>query len=250
MKHSLAWYEEFFDEYYLRSYRPRLALVDSEKEAEFVMGQLRLQSGMRLLDICCGQGRHAVPLARRGLRVAGLDLSARLLAEAEKAAREAGVSLELVRRDMRDIPWTGEFDGAINMFTAFGYFDDDEENFRVLEGMARALKPGGRFCLDVMSYSWLLRHYEATGWSRGEGDLLELETRRVDWMTGYHAAEVTLVEPDGARKARTTRLRLFAPHELVAWLRRAGLTVEALFGDLAGSPFGLDTPRLVLVGRK
>jgi SAM-dependent methyltransferase len=250
MKPETHWYEEFFDESYLRAYRPRLALVDPEKEVDFLMVQLRLQPGMRLLDLCCGQGRHAVPLARRGLRVAGLDLSARLLGEAEKAAREAGVSLELVRRDMRDIPWTEEFDGAINMFTAFGYFDEDEENFRVLEGIARALKPGGRFCLDVMSYSWLLRHYEEKGWSLGEGGLLELEERRTDWMSGHHESEVTLIEPDGSRKKRTIRVRLFAPHELVAWLRRAGLTVESLFGDLAGSPFGLDTPRLVLVGMK
>ena len=250
MKPETPWYEEFFDENYLRAYRPRLALVDAEKEVEFLIGQLRLQPGMRLLDLCCGQGRHAVPLARRGLRVTGLDLSGRLLAEAEKSAREAGVSVELVRRDMRDIPWSGEFDGAINMFTAFGYFDDDEQNFRVLEGMARALKPGGRFCLDVMSYSWLLRHYEEKGWSCGEGDLLELEERRMDWATGYHESETTFIEPDGSRKKRTIRVRMFAPHELVSWLHRAGLTVESLFGDLAGSPFGLDTPRLVLVGRK
>lgn len=250
MQPPLPWYEEFFDESYLRSYRPRLALVDAEKEVDFLVSQLRLQSGMRLLDLCCGQGRHAVPLARRGLRVAGLDLSATLLGEAEKAAREAGVSLELVRRDMRDIPWTEEFDGAINMFTAFGYFDDDEENFRVLEGMARALKPGGRFCLDVMSYNWLMCHYEEKGWSLGEGGLLQLEARRTDWMSGYHASEIMLIEPDGSRRKRAIRVRLFAPHELVAWLRRAGLTVEALFGDTAGSPFGLDTPRLVLVGRK
>jgi ubiquinone/menaquinone biosynthesis C-methylase UbiE len=244
------WYEQFFGEAYLQAYGPVLAQVDVAQEVEFLVRELGLEPGMRLLDLCCGQGRHAVPLARRGLRVVGQDLSPYLLQEAEKAASAAGVKLELVHGDMRDIPWCAEFDAAINMFTAFGYFEEDRENFRVLEGVARALKPGGRFCIDVISHNWLMRHWESTGWSQGDGGLLKLETRRMDWMRGVAEAEHTFIDGGGRRWTITSRLRLFTPHELVEWLRRAGLRTRALFGDSHGSPYGLESQRLVAVAQK
>ncbi len=205
---------------------------------------------MRVLDLCCGQGRHAVPLAKRGFRVAGQDLSERLLAEAAKAAGEEGVQLELIRSDMREIPWTAEFDGAVNMFTAFGYFEDDRENFRVLEAVARALKPGGRFLIDVIPTAWLLRNWQDLGWTRGEDGLVVLQERRMDWTRAILQTDWTFLEADGRRKETAVRLRIFSPHEMVEWLRRAGLPVEGLFGDFDGSAYGLGSRRLIAVARK
>lgn len=245
-----AWYERFFDEHYLRSYAAILVRFDAEAEADLVLEQLCLEPGMRLLDLCCGQGRHAVALARRGIRVTGLDLSAYLLGVAREAAAAAAVDVELHRGDMREIPWSSTFDAAICMLSAFGYFEGDEENLRVLEGVARALVPGGRFCLDVISASWLLRHWESTGWTEGKGGLLRLEERSMDWIRGIQTSEHTFIEPDGRRWKRTARLRLYLPHELAGLLRRAGLETVKLLGDHRAAPFDLESPRLIAIARK
>ncbi len=205
---------------------------------------------MKVLDLCCGQGRHAVEMAKRGLRVVGQDLSAYLLSRAREAAEAAGVAVDLVRRDMREIVWTGEFDASVNLFTAFGYFESDAENFRVLEGVARSLKPGGRFCIEIISYPWLMRTWRTRGWMRAQDGLVCLDGRKLDWLTGTQSVERTLIEPDGTRKTLTYKLRLFAPHEIVAWLRRAGLETTGLFGDFAGAPYGLASARLFVVARK
>jgi len=219
-------------------------------EALFLERELALGPGARVLDLCCGQGRHAVELARRGARVVGQDLSEGLLERARAAAREAGVEVELVRRDMREIPWEAEFDAAINLFTAFGYFEDDRENFKVLEGVARALRPGGRFCLDLISYPWLMRNWQPRGWIRGKDGLLVIEERSMDWLHGLQTIEHTLLETDGSRKCIRLRLRLFAPHEIVEWLRRADLETRSLFGDWTGDPVTPERQRMIFVAEK
>ena len=244
------WYQRFFTEIYLQSYAPILAQVDTDQQVNFLVERLQLQSGMRVLDLCCGQGRHSVPLAQRGLRVTGQDLSEYLLGQAKQSAKAAGVDIEFVHRDMRDIQQTDEFDAVINMFTAFGYFEEDAENFKVLAGVAKALKPGGRFCLDVISYAWLMRHWQSLGWDRGEGDLLSLEERRMDWLTGIQSSARTVIRPYGTREQFSHAIRLFPTHELVQWLARAGLRTEALYGDFAGTPYGLDCSRTIVVAQK
>lgn len=205
---------------------------------------------MWLLDLCCGHGRHAIPLAQRGLKVVCQDLSPHQLERARTSAGELGVELEIVQRDMRDIRWSGRFDAVINLFSAFGFFPSDEDNIRVLEGVAGALKPGGRLLLDTRSYEHVMRTWQPHGYFRGEGDVLVLEDRKMDWMRGIEEVERTHIEADGRRWKITLRLRLFPAHELVDWLARAGLEAERLFGSYAGAPFGLDAERLIIVARK
>lgn len=244
------WYETFFDETYLRAYSPYLSTTEIGEQVDFLIDHLELEPGMRVLDLCCGQGRHAVPLAQRGLRVIGQDLSEHLLGKAREAAEEAGAEVELVRRDMREIGWTGELDAAINMFTSFGYLEDDRENFRVLEGVFRALKPGGGFCLDHISLPWLIRNWEPRTWSSGSGGLLYLQDRTIDWRRSTLEWSHIFLEPDGRRRAAKTRVRLFPPHEIIEWLGRAGFGSVELFGDFRGSPVGYQNQRLIALARK
>src|SRR5262245_42600732 len=245
------WYESLFEgEDYLRSYQETLAGMDARREVDFLVRELALRPGARVLDLCCGQGRHAGELARRWALVVGQDLSGYLLGRAREAAREAGVELELIQRDMREIPWQAEFDAAVNLFTAFGYFEDDRENFQVLEGIARALKPGGKFCLDLISFPWLMRNFQSRGWARGDAGILMVDDRHMDWMSGFQTGERLLIEADGSRKRLRYRIRLFATHEIVDWLRRAGLEPRALFGDWNGAPFDLESQRLIVVAEK
>ena len=99
--------------------------------------------GVRLLDLCCGHGRHAVPLAQLGYRVSGLDLSRPLLARAAAAAAAQGQRVGLVEADMRRLPFAdGSFDAVLNLFHAFGYLEDEAQDELVLDEVARVLAPG------------------------------------------------------------------------------------------------------------
>ena len=243
-----VWYKQFFEEAYPQTQRRKPGRPEAEREVDFLIRELGLAPGMRVLDLCCGSGYNAIPLARRGLHVVGLDLSERMLGEAVQAGRDAGVTVEWTQADMRDIKWNRAFDAVINMDNSFGYLPDDGENFRVLEGVARALVPGGRFCLHVASYPFLLRHWHARVWHTGDGGWYRLESNKLDLLQSSIDVHCILIRPDGSQSEMNNRLRLFAPHELLAWLRRAGFSRIRSYGDLAGTPFSLETPGLVMVG--
>ena len=115
------WYVDFFGDDYRIAYRSTLTDDRSDEETAFVAWTLGLSTGQEVLDLCCGHGRHALRLAQAGMKVTGLDLSEQYLAEARDAADREGVALELVRGDMRHIPYVLRFDAVINMFSAFWY---------------------------------------------------------------------------------------------------------------------------------
>ncbi len=105
-----------------------------------MIDKLELEPGARVLDLACGHGRISLELARRGFHVTGLDLRPRSLELARVAAEGEGLEVEWIRADMREIPPGRRFDAVVNVFTAFGYFDDEPENQRVL-GDARTRRP-------------------------------------------------------------------------------------------------------------
>src|SRR2546430_1918495 len=122
--------------------------VPGEAVAELAWRLLELRPGMSVLDLACGHGELANLLAARGCRVTGLDSSAAFLDRARADAAAAGVSVEYVAGDMRQLPWTGRFDRVVNWSTAFGYFDD-ATNRAVLAGIPGVLRPGGRVAKDL-----------------------------------------------------------------------------------------------------
>ncbi len=135
------WFEDFFGPDYLVRY----VHPETDAQVEAIDKILHLRKGSRILDVACGSGRHTIGLAKRGYRMTGFDLSRALLAEARKAARLAQVKPMFVEGDMRRLRFTNAFDAAISMFTSFGYFDRPEEDREVLQGIARALHPRGKF---------------------------------------------------------------------------------------------------------
>src|SRR5207249_4579957 len=141
------WYEDFFgSDYLIRYVHP-----ETPAQVEAIDKILHLRKGGRILDVACGAGRHTIDLAKRGYRVTGFDLSSPLLAEARKAARTAGVKPTFVQGDMRRLPYRNAFEAAISMFTSFGYFDRPEEDRQVLRGIARALRPRGKFLMELFN---------------------------------------------------------------------------------------------------
>jgi len=244
----MAWWQTYFDEDYLRMYGPALTPERSDQETEGVIALLDLPPGATILDLCCGQGRHSVRLAQRGYRVFGLDYSETLLAEARCAASERGIKVELVQGDMREIPWREQFDAVINLFTAFGYFDEELENQRVLDGVYRALKPGGKFLIDITHRDWLVQVFQARDWTDIDGTLV-WEERRFDPIAGTNSSTRWWQTEEGVRSHSHT-VRIYTATELRAMIQAAGLMPVAYYGGLDSSDFRHDSRRLVILAQR
>lgn len=243
------WYVKLFDEDYLRYYTAGLTPELTQKEVDFILARLALEPGARVLDLCCGHGRHAIELARRGLTVTGQDLSEAALARAGENAQKAGVEVRWVQADMREIP-AGEFDAAINWTTAFGYLESDEEDLKVLEAVHAALRPGGKFLLDTLNQAWLMRNFVPRGWAATpEGGLL-LEERSFDLLAGRNTVTATYVGPNGERIVSGHNVRIYTLPELVRQLSTAGLQLCDTWGGADGSPYTIGSKRMIVLAEK
>jgi SAM-dependent methyltransferase len=167
----------------------------------------------------------------------GLDLSALHLRHARRAAKEAGAAVRWHRGDMREIPWPG-------------YFDDEEDDFRVVEAVSRALKPGGRLLLDTINRDWLMRNWETHGWREREDGTLDLEERRFDAASGRNRVRVLSIRPDGGRDEHHIDLRLYTLKELSDMLSRAGLKVRRTWGGFDDREFGPDGRRMIVMAER
>jgi len=244
------WYREFFDDLYLRVYQPLEAPEQVRREVDFIVKALDLPAGAKVLDLCCGQGRHSLELARRGFQVVGVDLSEALLYAARKRAESEGLSVIFLLCDMREIDFSNEFDAVINMFTSFGYLESEAEDEKVLAKVAQALKSGGKFLLDVVNRDRLVRDFQAREWHAADEGWLGLEERTFDHLSGRMETRWVCVARDGVRYERLSSVRLYTASELRTMLERAGLKVTNLFGDYDGSPYSWDSQRLIVVSCK
>ena len=245
------WYDGFFDDDYLRTFLPELPEERTAAEVNAVVERLGLEPGARLLDLCCGQGRHAVPLAGLGYRVTGLDLSRRLLERAAGLAAAQGQRVGLVEGDMRRLPFAdASFDAVLNLFNAFGYLEDDAQDELVLGEVARVLGPGGRFLQELANREALVRGWHDSQVQRTGDGLVVLQERTLDLRASRELVRYTLLHPDGRRSTREHAIRLYTLTELEAMLGRAGLELLEVSGDLDGGPLELDSSFLVtLSGR-
>ncbi len=244
------WYESFFGQRYLDYYGPKLTPERTTAEVDFIERILALPAGACVLDLCCGHGRHLIELASRGYRMTGVDLDSTFLEMAHAEAKRRRLAVRLERRDMRDLPFVAEFDGAINWFTAFGYFDQDEENQAVLVAVARTLKPGGKFLIDLTSRDWLVREFKVRDWHETPTGIKVLEERNFDLLKGRNYARHIRLYPDGTRLEGSFSLRVYTLTELTAMVRQAGLDILATFGGVDGSPHALDSRQLIILAVK
>jgi len=241
------WTEEFFTDLYARV-GLETKWARAEDEAAAVKKILKLKKGERVLDLCCGVGRHSIALARLGLSVTGLDLNESYLRRARARARRAGVEASFIRGDMRALRFASEFDAAVNIFTSFGYYDD-HTNLRVLQGVARALRPGGRFLIETMNREWLGRHFQTWKVEEIGRDLL-LTHHDYDPRSFRIKSHWRLLRGNRVIDLGGFVLRLYAPKELIALIEAAGLTVTAAFSGLDRSPLQVENSRLAVVARK
>jgi len=249
---SKPWYVAFFegDYRYLYENQPGVSADRTRLQLDFIERTLALPQGAQVLDLCCGWGRHAIPLAQRGFKVTGLDLSVSHLGLAARDAARASVRLDLVRSDMRVIPFTERFDVAINLFTAWGYFETEQEDQKVLDAISGALKPGGRFLIDLINRDYLMRNYISKDWELLQDGVLVLYARSFNPVTSRNDVRMILVQPDGTRRETGHSLRVYTLTELIEMLKTAGLQFRQVWGGFDGSPFTLEKNRMIVLTQK
>ncbi|MEK4359502.1 class I SAM-dependent methyltransferase [Paenibacillus sp. FSL M7-1455] len=220
------WYEKSFGEDYLLVYKHRDA-EGAAREVKKMISWLNLPSGARVLDLCCGTGRHALALADSGYRVSGVDLSDVLLREARKSDDRGRV--EWHQADMRSLPLDGGFDAVLNLFTSFGYFREDGEQLKVLREIYRMLKPGGRFIIDFMNSPYVRSHLVPESRREAEGQRI-VEKRRIERDFVIKDITITPLQGDGEQRQYHERVKLYTLEQMKQMLADAGLAVDEVHG--------------------
>ena len=237
---------ELFDEDYLHFYSPMLTDEVSDAQAARIWNLLGVAEGACVLDLACGHGRIANRLAQRGAVVTGLDATALFLDAAKRDALNRQVTVEYVEGDMRAIPWVDRFDAVVSWFTAFGYFDDDQ-NRDMLTGIRRALRPGGRFLVELNHKDGMLPVWLPSSIQRIGGDVL-IDERVFDALTGRVNTNRMIVR-NGEVRHLSFFVRMFSFAELRDWLLQAGFrTVSGFAGD--GTALTATSRRMILVAEK
>jgi ubiquinone/menaquinone biosynthesis C-methylase UbiE len=245
---STETWDALFSDFYLRAFAADERDEEAEAQALAAARLADCPAGGDLLDVPCGFGRHAVPLARAGYRVVGIDRSQTLLDEARRRTGHERWP-KLVAGDYRQLPFAdASFDAALTLFSSLGYLGDEADT-RVLAEIGRVLRPDGRLVIEIMHRDRLVRGFRERDWQLlGEGRLM-LQQRTFDPAAGVAQTTQTLIGTGGERESRTFSVRVYSATELLAMLDRAGFAEAKCYGELDGSPFTPDT-RLVILARR
>lgn len=243
------WFE---DDYFWQAYAPLMfnedRWADAPIEAERAAKLLGLEPGSRLLDLCSGVGRHAVAFAHRGYRVTGVDRTEPYLEAARETAGAEGLEIEFVRDDVRRFVRPEFFDGAVNLFSSFGYFEDEADEALTVRNVAQSLKTDGRFLIDVIGKEIAGRDFKEKDWFEEDEMLVlaEYEIQR-DWT---RLRNRWIIIRGGEKIDYSFSYVLYSAEEISSLLLANGFSAVELYGGLDGSRYDRYAKRLVAVGVK
>ncbi len=244
-----AWWETIFGDDFSRAYRP-MSQSQLSREVDFILEGLNLPKGSVILDLGCGQGEICVELARRGYSVVGYDLSVFQLAMAGDHAQQAKQKINFLQGDMREMAFDEMFDAIICWDTSFGYFEEDK-NQDVLQRIKKALKPGGRFILDVMNRDFAAAQAPYNHWFEGDGCVC-MDDMSLDWITNRLRVKRSIILDDGRSKELQYSTRLYTLSEIGRMLHDTGFRVTGVSGDVftKGAFFGPNSRRIIIQSNK
>lgn len=243
-----SWYQTFFNNLIVESWRHAVSYFPTPNEAKFLKECFSATPGGRILDVPCGTGRLTVALAEMGFALTGFDLTADLLDDARRAAAERQLSATFVQGDMTQLSFQDEFDGAFCFGNSFAYFDD-ERNAAFLRGVRTALKPGGTFVLQTNFAAEGIFTHAIRGRWYPMGDLYCLHDTVYDPATAILTSTYILIRGTQIEK-KQAHYRIYTYREILSLLRDAGLTPVETFGTLERGPFVLGSDSLYVVSRR
>ncbi len=243
---SDGWFRTFFDAAANDHWNAALPASYTADQADFLVAQLGLAPGATVLDLPAGRGRLALPLAERGMRVTAVDISAD--GTRRLGAAVDGRAVSVVRADMRAVPLRGPFDAVYCMGNSFGYFPvDGVESF--LAEVDRLLAPGGRFVLESATVAESMAVDFAPVTEHDFGGVHVLGHHRLDPDAERVVTDLTITDGDGVRTAVIDQLVL-ASARIAELVTAAGLTVDALLGDLDSRDYDETARSLLIVAHR
>ncbi|MCE5341616.1 MAG: class I SAM-dependent methyltransferase [Planctomycetaceae bacterium] len=249
MKKHQNWYEDknLWKNLETTLFNPR-RIAAAKDEMKQVIKLSRMRKGARVLDLCCGVGRHSLELSRRGFKVVGVDLTEQYVNTAHKAARAEGLNVQFIRDDMRRFCQLDYFDAVINMYTAFGYFESPADDRRVISNIYYSLRKGGTLIMETMSKEILARIYQPRLWSEENG-VICLQEHKVSQNWSWVENKWLLLK---GRKRYEIRFghRLYSAAELTTLLKDCGFSSVKIFGDWDCNDYDHNAKRLIAVAKK
>lgn len=236
MKKTKPWYESLFENYG-EKYDQEVFTHGTTGECDFLESEIRSDKTLKILDVGCGTGRHAIELTRRGYNVTGIDLSASQLTRARAKASAEGLTIDFLQHDARDLPFSKEFDVAIMLCEGgFPLMETDEMNFEILESVTRALKDNSKFIFTTLNGLFPLYHsVEKFLDSDNENGNATYRSNTFDLMT-FRDHNVTEFEDDlGKKKTLTCNERYYVPSEITWLLKSLDYKSIEIFGAKLGA---------------
>lgn len=230
------WYEELFENYG-QSYDRESFTHGTQGECDFIEKELSFNKSLRILDVGCGTGRHAIELSKRGYHVTGVDLSESQLQKAREKAGRENLQIDFQRHDARSLPFREEFDAAIMICEgAFPLMETDEMNFEILKGVSRALCPQGMFIFTTLNGLFPVFHsieqFHSSGSEEGNATY---SGNTFDLMTFRDHNQTTFTDDDGHTKAIESNERYYIPSEITWLLKSLGFKIIDIFGAKLGA---------------
>jgi SAM-dependent methyltransferase len=240
MTQKKEWFKEWFDtKYYHILYQDR-----NDDEAQLFMrnllSYLQLKKNSKILDLPCGRGRHAIFINSLGFNVTGADLSENSIKYASQFVND---TLHFEVHDMRN-KFVTKFDAIFNLFTSFGYFDDDKTNIKVLQNLKDGLKKDGVLIIDFMNVNYVRQHFIKEE-NITKNDIEFIITRSV---TDHFIVKDIHFTADGKKHHFTERIKYLPMATLIDYLKKANLKLKHTFGEYSLSDFDSEnSSRLILI---
>ena len=244
MNHA-DWFTDYFTEEYAQLILDAITPEFTKAQVDLLEDLLTLQPTDNILDVCCGKGRHALALARKGYQVTALDFVPAYTDSIQKTVDAENLTVQTITMDVRQISFERQFDKAYLMFTSFGYFSDAENEYLLLR-LQHSLNKGGLLLVDIENRDYILKNFIYEKWREKEFGLL-LERHKFFPETSRQMTRRVQYFKDGSQKESLRDLRLYSLHELLHLAKKAELKPIKIVGDYNGKPFQINSPRIIAV---
>lgn len=249
MSHQESWYgQDSFWELFEPILFNQQRLSSTPEEVDKIVKLLQIEEQARILDLCCGKGRHSLEFSRRAFDVIGVDRTAAYIEKARLEAEKLNLNVSFIHGDMREFQLPDHFDVIINMFGSFGYFENPDDDRQVAANMYRSLRAGGQFLIETAGKEIAARNFQEMEWSEA-GDSLILSERKVTQNWGRIETRWIVIQGTKRVEHRVS-VRSYSAVELSTLLLDCGFSKVQVYGSLDGTEYDQRAQRLVVVGRK
>lgn len=252
-----SWFKKWFNSKdYLDLYKHRDS-SDAKKIVTLINQNIKLKKGADVLDLACGNGRHSVLFAAKGYKVLGVDLSDFLISQANKKLKtdysNYSKNLRFEIKDMRNLSYKNRFDLVVNLFSSFGYFDKDSQNYKVIKDVSKSLKQGGYFFFDFLNADYLKENLVPFDIKKGNRNIL-VQVRNID--NGFIRKDIAIFRSNSRGNYPLfshfyEKIKLYSYKDFAAIFSKYNLKILKTFGDYNGRRFNKNkSQRLIILAQK